>query len=114
MTKREVGRIIRWFARNVGLQGWEIVVRPGTQSGKGDEFGGCVTDVAYRVANIWNNNDAHKKYSNEMGDWQHTLMHELIHAFFDECGIKAKGDPAEWGINQLASVLLKQYQAETK
>ena len=79
--------------------------------GPGDAMGQCAPDVPYHAARIWINREAH---DNPLaGNERHTLFHELLHCFFDECGITAEGEPAEWGINQLANILLKQYRADT-
>lgn len=110
MTRREIHRAIRWFQRNVGLTGWTIAVLPGLRD-PGNAMGECVTDVPYHMARIWINREAHD--DSAAGGECHTLFHELLHCFFDECLIQAEGEPVEWAINQLASILLQQYRTDT-
>jgi len=120
MTKTEANRIRRWFQKNVGLAGWEIVILPGLLTPDGpiakDAMGQCDPDIPYHSTRIWINAlaEGHIKGKGVYGDDRHTLFHELIHCFFAECGIINDGDPAEWGVNQLASNLLRLYLLETK
>jgi len=116
MTKREARKIVRWFQKYIGLLGWAIIIKdgpcPGRKEDEDDGFGACIPDVTYRTATIWIDREAHSKYSGDLSDESHTLVHELLHVFFAECDIQSSGEHAEWGINQLASMLLKQYRAD--
>lgn len=119
MTNGDANKIVRWFQKNLGLLGWEVIVKkglpPGDKSNKDDEsppFGACIPDVPYHRATIWINGDAHAEWDGSMSDEAHTLMHELLHALHNDCMIVAEGAHAEWGVNQVASVLLRQYRAD--
>ncbi len=112
MNKREMHRIVRWFQRRVGLCGWTIKILPGL-SNPGNDLGECIHDVPYHSVRIWINSEAHVPGAKGAEGEAHTLFHELIHAFFAECGITEQGEPSEWGVNQLASNLLQLYMTES-
>ena len=113
MTKKEVRDILAWFRSNVGLSGWTIDVQE-TASVERDDLGAQSTDLTTRTAKIWLVPDRHLGETGEMADVQHTLFHELIHCFLDDCAIEGEGDRVEFCINTFARLLLKQYRDDCK
>jgi len=118
MTKRDAHQIKRWFQRAViGLLGWNITFVFGLVPEKDEgnpSLGACKPDLPYHTAVIYINPKAHETQPAPLDDPAETLMHELLHVFHCECGIIDDGERAEYAVNQLASILLKQYRADTK
>ena len=123
MTKAEANKVLRWFQKQGGLVGWKIDIHitndPPPELG-GDIypssrehwFGRYSGDAAYRSCSIWVNPIGHKEDNEKDGDMTETLIHELIHGLFMECGVEASGDHAEWAVNWLAAILTKQYRLD--
>lgn len=116
MNKREVRKIVRWFKKEIGLDGWEIVLcigEPSNEIGgdilprdRNDWYGRALPIVQSHKAVIWLNPEAHSDGTSET----ETVLHELVHTFFGANGIQGGDDQqVEWVINRLARILAKQY-----
>jgi len=117
MTKTGANKIVRWFKKNFGCRDWKIKILwcpAGASDGQVRALGSCDPDLPYRAVKIRIDLEEHKYRIKHDADTtpEHTLMHELIHCFFAECGIDDNGDSSEYGVNQLASILVKQYRAD--
>jgi len=111
MTKAKSDKIVRWFKANVSLCDWDIEV--GDAISIGGEFLGAQTiNLMLRSAAIMIVPDAHKGGEGEMGDEEHTLLHELVYCFFDECDVKGEGERFEFCVDRLARMLLRQYRSD--
>lgn len=122
MTKAEARQVVRWFQENVGLLGWDVAVTIGDPpsdlagdiypSDRSDWYGRSLPSAAWRTCAIWVNPAAHDGDNHRACDITETLFHELLHGFFAECGIGEDASSIEWCLNQLATILSKQYRAD--
>jgi len=125
MTRAETRKILAWFQSSVGLSDWEIEISVTKQPPEGlmddapvDDWIGFLgrgqSHVPLHRAKIWINPEAHKPstdlFYDRTGEMQETLFHELLHVFFADTGLEETGPQCEHAINQLAAVLMKQYQ----
>ena len=112
MTKKESGDILKWFKKNVGLSDWVIDINNTIPPPERNWVGAQVSDLCRETATIWIVPELHKGQPGIIADEEHTLFHELIHCFYEDCDIDSSGDRVELCINRFASVLLKQYRSD--
>lgn len=126
MTKVETGKIKRWFQKNIGLAGWRIDITvddiPPPElrddicpDDRSKRYGRTQVYAMWRTSVVWVNPAAHTipRPDRRTNDQVETLLHELLHGFFVECSIGSGGSGTEWCLNQLATVLAKQYRADS-
>ena len=117
MTLATAHKILNWFKANIGLSDWNVEISLGAPpewvDGPADErYGSTTHQVQFHRAEVWINVDRHESREEGDGDTTETLMHELLHISFEDCGIEFDGDQGEYHLNRLARVLASQYWLE--
>ncbi len=123
MTKLEARKIVRWFQREIGLLDWKFTIvigDPPPELGDSiipaerDNFcGRSLVFTQFHRATIWINPKGHEKRA-MIDSEEETLLHEMLHCFWDAIGMDDEGQQCEWANSRLAAVLFKQYQVDNK
>jgi len=114
-SQPDADALAAWFAQWAGLREWTLSVEAGValpswvKDGRDEELlGRTQVHEERRWAKIWivwpHDDDG------QPADWRHTLMHELVHVVQFDVGLEAGYNVrAEWWIDQLATLLLREY-----
>ena len=120
LTMKEARRALAWFRRMTGFHFRCLITigeKPpewveGTSPGNA---GQCLTMRQARLCQIWIKPSGGPQYDIDVhikSSALQTLFHELMHAFYESCGLDEFGPDQDWAADAMGRVCLAAYNAE--